>query len=281
MLHPWHSQDCAIFSNETLRQLLFMVKAETSRCTMVSALAKLMWYSLLCASTNLRWPEAIISIGHNGSQKHYSHNTEECKCIISWPPRMWYVALLFKKFWNWFAMYLCLLAHRKFLLTLVLLWPPRRMNGSHMWSLKTSTRRTGGLGVNRLRRQSGVSELLWVGNETKALSQCEGGGGGSKQGRKTVREIFLIPKETIMAKQRWFNKCISGPWPAVQQWRSVKSYPCANWAPPAPSRKVHLLELRLNLAQQNKEERCAAGRARPEALTGNQGLLGWKTPWKD
>lgn len=65
--------------------------------------------------------------------------------------------------------------------------------------------------MNRLRRQSGVSELLWVGNETKALSQCEGGGGGSKQGRKTVREIFLIPKETIMAKQRWFNKCISGP----------------------------------------------------------------------
>lgn len=156
------------FSTETLRQLLFMDKTETSGCTMVSALTKLLWFSLLFASTNLQWPEAIISIGHNGNRKHYPHNAEECKCIISWPPRMWYVALLYKKFWNWFAMYLCLLAHRKLLLSLALLWPPRRMNGSHTQSLKTSTSSVGGLGANRLRRQSGISELLWVGNEIKA-----------------------------------------------------------------------------------------------------------------
>lgn len=128
---------CHFFPNETLRQLLFMDKSGTSGCTMVSALVKLLWYSLLFASPNLWWPEAIISNGHNGNQKHYSHNTEECKCIISWPPRIRYVALLFKKFWNRFAMYLSLLAHRKLLLSLVLFWPPRRMNGSHMWSLKT------------------------------------------------------------------------------------------------------------------------------------------------
>lgn len=124
------------FSSETLRQLLLVDKAGTSGCTMVSALVKLLRYSLLFASTNLWWPEANISNGHNGNQKHYSHNTGECECIISWPPRIWYMALLFKKFWNWFAMYLCLLAHRKLLLSLVLVWPPRRMNGSHMWSLK-------------------------------------------------------------------------------------------------------------------------------------------------
>lgn len=124
------------FSGETLRQLLFMDKAWTSGCIIVSALEKLLLYSLLFASTNPWWPEAIISNGHNGNQKHYSHNTEECKCIISWPPRMWYVALPFKKFWNWFAMYLCLLAHRWLLLSIVLFWPPRRMNGSQMWSLK-------------------------------------------------------------------------------------------------------------------------------------------------
>lgn len=138
MLHRWHSQDCAgFFPNETLRQLLFMDKAGTSGCTMASALAKLLQYCLLFASTNLCWPEAIISNRHNGNQKHYSHNTEECKCIISWPPRRWYVALLFKKFWNWFAMYLRQLAHRKLLPSLVLFWPPRRMSGSHTWSLKT------------------------------------------------------------------------------------------------------------------------------------------------
>lgn len=130
MLHPWHSQDRATFFQWNTQAILFTDKAGLSIWTIASALAKLF------ASPNLRWPEAIISNGYNGNQKHYSHSTEECKCIISWPPRIWYVALLFKKFWNWFAMYFCLLPHRKWLPSLVLFWPPRRMNGSHPWSLK-------------------------------------------------------------------------------------------------------------------------------------------------
>ena len=168
------------FSNETLRQLLFMDKAGTSGCTMASALAKFLRYSLLFASTNLWWPEAIIANGHNGNQKHYSHNAEECKCIISWPSRIWYVALLFKKFWNRFATYLCLLARRKLLLSLVLFWPPRTMNGSHMWSLKTCPHQ----------EQEGWEWTGWGCTRERERMKCLVTWGNSKQGSKAVEEIF-------------------------------------------------------------------------------------------
>lgn len=75
-----------------------------------------------------------------------------------------------------------------------------------------------------------------------------------------------------MLKQKCFYKCVTRPSRAIHQRWSIKSCPCASRASLAPSRKVHLLRLGLNLAQQSKGERCAAGRAQREAHTISQGL---------
>lgn len=139
---------------------------------------------------------------------------------------------------------------------------------THMFFRNVSTSRAGGLRVHRMGRLN-RNELLWVGSEIKVWSHW---GIASKAAK--LLERFFGSQRVKNCYTKVFLKVYHQAFTSHSHLWSIKSYPCAGWGYLAPSGKVHLLKLSLNLVQHYKEERCATGKAQWEPHTGNQGLQG-------